>query len=722
MQRADGNEIVEADRLLRIARTKAHLGRAQQAITQYDEALALRPGFEEAFVEVVDLLTVAEDWPGIAQRCETWIAHHPDHASHGLSDRVHNLRIDALCRVGGIELAYDVYGLEQVTSGAVTLADDEIVAVIGARNERPRLEFLLEHHRRLGVDRFLFVDNASDDGSVEYLLDQPDTIVWRTAESFLRANTGAAWADLVLRRYAPPQWCLVFDADELFVYPGFEQRGLRELCADLDREGATCYQVVEVDMYGGGRLSETSYRPGQDPLEVFPYFDRVHYRLRIPFDGPQRNMTNYWGGVRARIFGGDLGGYLLNKVPLFRYSPGEVLMSGHHWLSRPTGEIAAGRGALLHFKYTSMFPDAVADEVTRKEHARHASVYEHYARALDVCPDPTFFDPMHSVRYESSEQLVAMGVMREGPASERVAVTRASVLIPEIPAVTLPATACERPFWSVVTVLRADDDARNRIEQVLGALGAAPPSEAVVVVGPDGPRDLPAVVEVGAGGSHVVTVASIPHHLNDVELANVGLCRTTGTWVHVLGADDAMPSFYEVMGTELMTGSVELAVACADLRDRGVDLDLTTSPARFVARRDLYERAGGFCATMPFAASWEMLRRLTHAATTSPVLVPTPYDHRSPGAGPSGPFAGYGEEVLHWWAAIDLVCDLVGISPSEVTALHDRCAVQAADLARADVERGRFGSALATIGEALRVPMTASAREHLSAALVRTLR
>jgi hypothetical protein len=719
MRRADGNEIVEADRLLRMARTKAHLGRTEQAITEYDEALALRPGFEEAFVEVVDLLVAADDWSGIAQRCETWIAHYPDHASHGLSDRVHNLRIDALGRVGGIELAYDVYGLEQVTSGTVELADDEIVAVVGARNEGPRLEFLLEHHRRLGVDRFLFVDNASDDGSVDYLLDQPDTIVWRTSESFLRSNTGAAWADLVLRRYAPPQWCLVFDADELFVYPGFEHRGLRELCADLDREGATCYQALELDMYGEGRLSETTYRPGDDPLDVFPYFDRVHHRLRIPFDGPQRNMTNYWGGVRARIFGGDLGGYLLNKVPLFRYAPGEVLMSGHHWLSRPSGEVAAGRGALLHFKYTATFADAVAEEVTRKEHARHASVYEHYARGLDVCPDPVLFDPMHSVRYEGSEQLVAMDVMREGPATDRVAVTRASVLIPEIPAVEELTTASERPFWSVVMVLRSDDDVRGRIERVLGALDGAPRSEVVVVVGPDGPRDPAVGLDPVAGREHGIRVVPTPHHLTDIELTNVGLCHTRGAWVHVLGADDVAPDFYDVMGT-VLSEDVQLAVACAD-RDDGTDVDFSIRPARFVARRDLYERSGGFCATIPFAASWEMLRRLAHTAAAPPVTVRIVPGEEAAGVGPSGPFVGYGEEVVHWLAAVDLVRERSELRACDVGALHDQCALLAADLVQADVERGRFGSALATIGEALRVPVSATAHDYLTAALVRTL-
>ncbi|HUS21603.1 MAG TPA: glycosyltransferase family 2 protein [Aeromicrobium sp.] len=718
MPRVDLHD-VEADRLLRMARTKARLGRAEQAITHYDEALARRAGFAEAFLEVVELLTAAQDWAGIARRCATWIEHHPDHASHGLSDRVHNLRIDALCRVGGIDLAYDAYGLEQITQGPIELAHDQIVAVVVARNERSRLEFLLQHHRWLGVDRFLFVDNGSDDGSVEYLVGEPDTIVWRTTGSFLRSNEGVAWTDLVLRRHAPPQWCLVLDADELFIYPRFEHRALRALCAELDRHGATCYQAIELDMYGGGPLSEGLYRAGQDPLEVFPYFDSVYYRLRIPFDGPRRNMTNFWGGVRARIFGGDLGGYLLNKVPLFRYAPGEILMSGQHWLSRPTGEIASGRGALMHFKYTAQFARTVHEEVARKEHAHRAAVYEQYARALDIDPDPIFFGASHSTRYRSSGQLVELGVMLEGPATARVAVTRDTVLIPAIPAVL--AVPEHQPFWSVVVVLRPEDDVRERVERVVRALGDAPPSE-VVVVGSGPSRNAVDVLGTGTGRSHAIVMATTPEHLTDVEAANFGLGHTQGVWVHVLGPDTPSPCFYEATGEAVKAPGVALVVAHGPHLDHAIDLDFGMRSSCFVAARALYEQAGGFCATIALAAAWEIVQRLAHTARRAPTSVSVA-SHPVPGsdARPSSAFAGYGEEVVHWLAAIDLVSDVAGLTAADVAALHDRCAAGAAHLVRDDVEHGRFGSALATVGEVLRAPITAESREVLAAALARTL-
>jgi hypothetical protein len=273
-----------------------------------------------------------------------------------------------------------------------------------------------------------------------------------------------------------------------------------------------------------------------------------------------------------------------------------------------------------------------------------------------------------------------------------------------------------------VIVLRAGDDTRDRVEHVLRALDGAPASEVVVVVGPGVHGDVAPFLEPWASRSHGIVVVPTPHHLNDVESANLGLCHSRGSWVHVLGSDPVSPDFYEVMGNSITEGDAALAVAHADQLDRGIDLDFAMRPARFVARRHLYERAGGFCATMPFAASWEVFQRLAHTAGMAPVSVQFPPGPELRDAGPSETFTGYGEEVIHWLAAIDLVRDITDLTPSDVAALYDKCALQAADLVQDDVEHGRFGSALATIGEALQAPISPAAREHLTAALLRTLR
>eukprot|EP01031_Cornospumella_fuschlensis_P042141 gene42141-51456_t len=74
-----------------------------------------------------------------------------------------------------------------------------VLSVVRAKDytEALRLPSTLDHHRRLGVDRFLVIDNGSVDGTVDYLTSQPDVHLFQTTESFAAANDGLHWGNAV---------------------------------------------------------------------------------------------------------------------------------------------------------------------------------------------------------------------------------------------------------------------------------------------------------------------------------------------------------------------------------------------------------------------------------------------------------------------------------------------------------------------------------------------
>ena len=57
--------------------------------------------------------------------------------------------------------------MERLDNLAIPDRADEIRCFFCGRNEARRLPEFLEYHRRLGVERFFFVDNGSTDESVE---------------------------------------------------------------------------------------------------------------------------------------------------------------------------------------------------------------------------------------------------------------------------------------------------------------------------------------------------------------------------------------------------------------------------------------------------------------------------------------------------------------------------------------------------------------------------
>lgn len=327
------------------------------------------------------------------------------------SAETHKQHTDLMVESEGLVAAFDYYGLSQKTNSPIQITGTDLLCCCAVRNELLRLPYFLTYYRAQGVTQFFFVDNGSTDGTDSYLQTQPDVHFWTTDFSFNQANFGSVWFDLLLRKYALNRWCLLPDADELFYYPDCEYTSVVQLTQSLDRQEKLAYPAIVVDMYSDRSIVETLYRPGQDLFEICPYFDRKYYHQSQPNAMPYKTQTRYTGGMKERVFGKE-GDYYLNKVILLKYTADCVLVGGQHWSSYAAENIDKGRGAVLHFKYISSFLPLVEQEVGREEHYNRACQYRQYAQKLAKVPNLALYDEELSLKLESSQQLVDLGIMQ----------------------------------------------------------------------------------------------------------------------------------------------------------------------------------------------------------------------------------------------------------------------------------------------------------------------
>lgn len=333
--------------------------------------------------------------------------------------------------------------IHRIDTRPLDIGADEVVAVGKLRNEMLRLPDFLRHHRRLGVRRFLAIDDRSDDGTREFLLDQPDVHVFEIREPFAESRGGARWTSAVLDQFAPGRWALTLDADELFVYPGCETFDLRWLCRYLESAGADCMTAEMIDMYPRVLGGSERYRAGESLVAFCPYFDSDTYVKRRRRGFP----TNYLiGGARARLFYDEpmppkialydalvrlLEPYglarllpavnitrweppLLTKVPLARWLPGRRYIAAGH-LMAPRGKPGDVTGALLHFKFLHDFTDKVATAVSEGNYYRGSVEYKRYAERLAQDQSFELTYPKSRI-YQSSDDIVSCGLMRLSPA------------------------------------------------------------------------------------------------------------------------------------------------------------------------------------------------------------------------------------------------------------------------------------------------------------------
>jgi glycosyltransferase involved in cell wall biosynthesis len=298
------------------------------------------------------------------------------------------------------------------------ISADAILVFSTVRNEIARLPHFLQHYRKLGVGHFLFVDNGSDDGTAEYLADQPDVSVWTTSHSYRLSRFGMDWLGWLQWQYGHGHWCLTVDADELLVYPAHETRGLNELTAWLDGQGIASFGAMMLDLYPKGPLENATYEPADDPTKTLRWFDPANYRNQV-----HRYYGNLWiqGGVRERVFFSQDPDRAptLNKTPLVRWSRRYAYVSSTHQIL-PTrlhdvfdlvGDSKVS-GALLHTKFLPIVGAKSKEELVRQQHFQNSLLYSGYHQRLTENPDLWYEG---SCRYEGTDQLVELGLMSKGP-------------------------------------------------------------------------------------------------------------------------------------------------------------------------------------------------------------------------------------------------------------------------------------------------------------------
>ncbi|MCY4333660.1 MAG: glycosyltransferase family 2 protein [Litoreibacter sp.] len=286
------------------------------------------------------------------------------------------------------------------------------------RNEKVRLPHFLKYYRALGVDAFFFVDNGSDDGTLELLLKQDDCSVWQTQASYKAARFGMDWINHLLRVYGSGRYCLTVDADELIDFSGMNRVDLKGLRAWMEARDRASLGGLMIELFPKGLLGASEFEPGSDPLRRLTFFDARSYRAKR-----QTPLRNLWvqGGARERVFfkTDPRRSPTLNKIPLVKWQRGYAYVNSTHSMLPPKMNEAYIDGlgemqpsvALLHTKF---LPDVVArsaEEKKRGEHFSNSRAFDAYYNAL--CADLELWHEDARL-YEGPEQLEALGLIKAG--------------------------------------------------------------------------------------------------------------------------------------------------------------------------------------------------------------------------------------------------------------------------------------------------------------------
>lgn len=285
--------------------------------------------------------------------------------------------------------------------GQTAIPAHKLPLVFLTRNDRKLLPSFLAHYRGIGVGHFICVDDASTDGSREFLREQLDVDLWTSPVRYRDARRGRLWREQLFAIYGINRWYVNVDSDEFLAYENFESRDLWSIIRGLDKHGFSRLPAPMLDMYptdlASARAEELQHRA---PWEIADHYDGEGYTITTT-----KRALCVRGGAREREF---QAGLELIKYPLIywddqcRFGP-----SIHQPLPYERNFVPV-MGVLLHFKFFADYAEVAKAAVEGGQYFDNSSAYTAIVQRLETLGALRLHSSI-SRKFANSDQLVSLG-------------------------------------------------------------------------------------------------------------------------------------------------------------------------------------------------------------------------------------------------------------------------------------------------------------------------
>ena len=270
------------------------------------------------------------------------------------------------------------------------LDDKDVVVICIVKNDLLRMKIFMDHYRNMSVKKFVIIDNMSDDGTYEFLKEQPDVnlYVCKTPYSTVKRE---AWVNRIIAYYGINRWYLCVDSDELFVYPNMENINIKEF---ISQQKTKRIRSIMLDMYSNEGIWKKNHIDKDDIRRKYCYFDSDSYKERANI-----KFELIVGGPRTRVFSKNKNEFtgIMVKHPLFYFQKGDIQAHSHYQFPYKYNFNIECKTALLHYKFLPNDLNKYKQEYESGNYANGSKEYKIYISSYNENPNETFM-------YEGSKE------------------------------------------------------------------------------------------------------------------------------------------------------------------------------------------------------------------------------------------------------------------------------------------------------------------------------
>ncbi|WP_299792774.1 glycosyltransferase family 2 protein [uncultured Marivita sp.] len=313
------------------------------------------------------------------------------------------------------------------------------------KNEIDFLPAWLEHHRGIGFEQFLIFDDASNDGTHDYLANEPDVVVITSelgyGDEILFLDPDGSSKELrfgVYSKIAAPHlffdgsYVAYLDADEfLLLPPGVTSISDVISRLQLTKAPAAIASVVEFFPRDTAAFSKVMPKSFPDLLLAYPWFEPDPLLELEPGKHPVligqskseqlfEKFKIYPNANRGRwdwlklLFKAKrqpkMPSSPRRKTPVVLRDSRSRMIGSHRSNLPPSSDVML---TVAHFVFTAQFAAKIERAKEWGAHANGGRKYHYYARLLEAMKGvPDGFMSERSERYHGPDQLLACGLMR----------------------------------------------------------------------------------------------------------------------------------------------------------------------------------------------------------------------------------------------------------------------------------------------------------------------
>lgn len=176
----------------------------------------------------------------------------------------------------------------------------------------------VDHHRRLGIAEFVFLDLSPGGDLTRHLAGDRAASVWRPRDSWGEADV-VNFLNFLRGRYATGRWCLSLEMSDFFVFYRSESRHIRDFVDFLESESRRQVFAMVVDMYADSPAAAIDLEATRDPVRALPYFDPFGYATSAN-PSALRDVVVRGGVQRRALYNSDPSRTpALNRMPLAKW-------------------------------------------------------------------------------------------------------------------------------------------------------------------------------------------------------------------------------------------------------------------------------------------------------------------------------------------------------------------------------------------------------------------